>query len=114
MLQEFFKGKGSSSVCSNFRDVMLACVDGRNVAKYMRNKLLPRAHSISLDTQFGGGFNGGETAFAHLYVRLVNQSCRRAKKTCANFSWMSLVHLPAFFDVLLLILKMVTRPGFQS
>ena len=29
MLQELFKGKGSSSVCSNFRDVMLACVDGK-------------------------------------------------------------------------------------
>ena len=42
MLQELFKGKGSSSVCSNFRDVMLACVDGKNVAKYIRNKLLPR------------------------------------------------------------------------
>ena len=65
MLQELFKGKGSSSVCSNFRDVMLACVDGKNVAKYIRSKLLPRAHTISLDTQFGGGFNGGETAFAH-------------------------------------------------
>ena len=29
MLQELFKGKGSSSICSNFRDVMLACVDGK-------------------------------------------------------------------------------------
>ena len=85
-MQELFKGKGGSSICLNFRDVMLACVDGKNVAKYIRNKLLPRAHKISLDTQFGGGFNGGETAFAHLYVRLVNQSCRCAKKTCANLS----------------------------
>jgi hypothetical protein len=84
MLQELFKGKGSSSICSNFRDVMLASVDGKNVAKYIRNKLLPRAHNISLNTQFGGGFNGGETAFAHLYVRLVNQACKAAGMTCAN------------------------------
>ena len=84
MLQELFKGKGSSSICSNFRDVMLACVDGKNVAKYVRSKLLPRAHNISLNTQFGGGFNGGETAFAHLYVRLVNQACKAAGMTCAN------------------------------
>ena len=84
MLQELFKGKGSSSVCSNFRDVMLACVDGENVAKYVRNKFLPRAKVISLNTQFGGGFNGGETAFAHLYARLVNQACRNSRRTCAN------------------------------
>ena len=54
------------------------------MAKHNRIKLLPRAHNISLDIQFGGGYNGGETACAHLYVRLVNQSCRCAKKTCAN------------------------------
>ena len=54
------------------------------MAKYVRNKMLPRAHNISLSTQFGGGFNGGETAFAHLYVRLVNQACKAAKLTCAN------------------------------
>ena len=40
MLQELFKGKGSSSVVGNFRDVMLACVDGKNVAKYIRNKFI--------------------------------------------------------------------------
>ena len=58
----------------------------KNVAKYVRNKLLPRARNISLNTQFGGGFNGGETAFAHFYVRLVNQACKAAKMTCANLS----------------------------
>ena len=50
MLPELFKGKESSSVGSNFRDVMLACVDGKNVAKYGRNTLLPRAHNVSLNT----------------------------------------------------------------
>ena len=39
---------------------------------------------MSLNTQFGGGLNGGETAFAHLYVRLVNQACKATDKTCAN------------------------------
>ena len=33
MLKELFKGKGSSSVCSDVRDAMLACTDGKNVAK---------------------------------------------------------------------------------
>ena len=60
MLQELFKGKGSSTKCGSFRDVMLASVDGKNVAKYVRNNLLPRAKAISLETQFGGGFNGGK------------------------------------------------------
>ena len=73
-----------SRVSAQTLDVMLACVDGKNVAKYVKNKLFPRAHNISLNTQFGGGFNGGETAFAHLYVRLVNQVCEAANKTCAN------------------------------
>ena len=63
---------------------MLACVDGENVAKHVRNKLLPRAHNISLNTQFDGGFNGGETAFAHLYVRLVNQACKAVERSCDN------------------------------
>ena len=80
MLQELFRGKGSSSVSPNLRDVMLACADTKNVTKYVRNKLLPRAHNISLNTQFGEGFNGGETALAHIYVRLG----KAADKTCAN------------------------------
>ena len=58
MLQELFKGKGSPHSRANFRDVMLASVDGKNVAKYVRNNLLPRAKHISLSTQFGGVLMG--------------------------------------------------------
>ena len=38
--------------------------------------MLPRAKRIVASTQFGGGFNGGETSFAHLYIRSVMDVCR--------------------------------------
>ena len=49
------------------REVMLACVDVKNVAKYARNKLPTRAHNLSLHIQFGEGFNGSEHPL-HIFV----------------------------------------------
>jgi hypothetical protein len=70
MLHEIFKNKGMHCLRSGFRDVLLANDSGKQVCKYLRTKLVPRARKLVYPTQFGGGFNGGETAFAHLYIRM--------------------------------------------
>ena len=62
----------------------LASVDGKNVAKYVRNDFLPIDKNILLFTRFGGGFNGGGTVFAHLYVRIINQTCQFLNISCAT------------------------------
>ncbi len=36
----------------------------------MRKKLFPIANELCVESQFGGGLNGGETAIAHLYLRI--------------------------------------------
>ena len=84
MLHERHKGKGSSGNTKNYRDVMLAEDDGKDAAKYVRHKLLDRARGIVLNTQFGGGFNGGETSFAHLYVRCVVEASAHQGKCCSS------------------------------
>ena len=38
----------------------------------MRKSLLPFAQNLVGDFQFGSGLNGGETAFPHLYIRLIH------------------------------------------
>ena len=69
MLHEIFKGKGPSHCRSGLRDVLFADESGKEVTKFVRHNLLDRARHIVYPTQFGGGFNGGETSFTHLYVR---------------------------------------------
>ena len=73
---ELFKGKGSSSDTKAYRDILLANDDGKGIMRMIRGRLLPLASAIVLDSQFGGGLKGGETAFAHLFVRIV---CERPR-----------------------------------
>ncbi len=68
VLTELYKNKGSSSGRSNYRDIMLGDVAGKNVASLVRNRLLPLARNMVGGSQYGSGFNGGETAFAHIYM----------------------------------------------
>jgi hypothetical protein len=42
------------------------------------------AMSLSHDTQFGGGFHGGETSFAQLYMRLITDAAVNASQSSAN------------------------------
>jgi hypothetical protein len=70
LLAELFKGKGSPSMRGNYRDVLLADDSGKAVGKLIRRRFLPFAVSLSHASQYGGGFNGGETAFTQLHVRL--------------------------------------------
>ena len=70
MMQELFKNKGSPSIPSGYRDVLLADDDGKAIMKYIRQQVMPNIAEIIGDTQYGSGFGGGETAFAHLGAQL--------------------------------------------
>jgi len=83
ILHELFKNKGSSAVRGNYRDILLGNVDGKCVTKHVRSILVPVAFIVCGDSQFGSGMNGGETAFAHLYVRLVVDYCKFHKQSVA-------------------------------
>ena len=70
MLHELFKNNGSSKYVSNVRDVFLADHLGKGATKIIRKQISPYVSSLVGLFQFGSGFNGGETAFAHLCIRL--------------------------------------------
>ena len=72
MLHELYKGKGKVNVCDSWRDVLLSDEDSKGLSRIIRKKLLPHVVNMAMSTQFGGGINGGECAFAHLYLRLVS------------------------------------------
>ena len=61
---------------SNYRDVLLSDDGGKGLGRILRSRWIPLAKHFVLGTQFGGGFNGGETAFAHLHVRLITDCAK--------------------------------------
>ena len=48
---------------------MLANDGGKLLAKLIRRTLMPLANKMTLNSQCGGGLNGGEAAIAHFYIR---------------------------------------------
>jgi hypothetical protein len=103
MLCELFKNKGTPSVCGNYRDILLADDAGKSVAKLIRKRLLPHAVALSVSTQFGGGFNGGETAFANLYLRLLIDAAACQRTSCSII----------FLDVVAAFAQMLRRIVFN-
>jgi len=103
MLCELFKNKGSPSVCGNYRDILLADDSAKAVSKLIRQRLLPLAAKLVKRTQFGGGLNGGETAFAHLYVRLVIDWAINSSTSCSII----------FLDVVAAFASMLRRIVFN-
>ena len=83
MLTELYKNKGSTGCIDNYRDVFLGDYTGKSSYKILRRKLIPLTTAIIGTSQYGAGFNGGETAFAHLYVRLLFDYAR-AKNLSAS------------------------------
>ena len=79
MLTELFKAKGSSKYLDNYRDIFLGDFSGKAIFKRVRKLLIPYAFDLVGDFQFGAGFNGGETALPHLYVRLYTDYCNHHK-----------------------------------
>jgi len=76
MVHEIYKNKGPRYLRPNFRDVLLANDSGKHVAKEIRKSLLPRAKKLIHASQYGGGFNGGETAFANMTIRCASDLCK--------------------------------------
>ncbi len=84
VLQELFKNKGSSFLPGGYRDIMLGAVPGKCFTSHVRALIVPIAKVLCGGSQFGSRLNGGETAFAHLYVRLFFDYCRHHNLSCAN------------------------------
>ena len=79
MLVELFKNKGSARDVNNYRDIFLGDDSGKAISQIARSRLLPMATALTNTYQFGSGFNGGETCFAHLYIRLFIDICLNLK-----------------------------------
>ena len=75
-MYEIYKNNGSHHPCASFWDVLLANESGKHICKYLRHRLAPRARNLIHCTQFGGGFNEGETCFAHLYIKCAMKACK--------------------------------------
>jgi len=70
LLSELFKNKGLRHLIDNYRDIFLGDFNGKAAFKILRRVLIPLCVGIVGHSQYGSGFNGGETAFAHLHLRL--------------------------------------------
>ena len=79
LVAALFKGKGSPSLTSNHRDIMLGSDSGKSFVGHVRSCILRMVKYMSVDTQFGSGMNGGESAMAHLYVRCVIDAAKFLK-----------------------------------
>ena len=103
MLSEIFKGKGSSSTCSSYRDINLADHTATIFGKTIRTSLMPALSDVTCATQFGSGLHGGETAIAHLCLRSFFEIGRLMKKTVATL----------FLDIVTAFASMVRRIVFD-
>ena len=77
---------------------------GKSISKLVRARLLPAACSLSVSGQLGGGMNGGETAFAHLYLRLIIDAAIQTRTSCTVL----------FFDVVAAFAQMLRRIVFDT
>ncbi len=96
MICDLFKNKGSPALISSFRDILLMDDDSKSVQRLVRKKLFPIASKLCVDSQFGGGLNGGETAIAHLYLRMFVDFINNTNNSGAIFFMMFAVLLPPF------------------
>ena len=85
MIAELFKNKGFSNDVNNYREIMLGDDSGKAVSGDIRTKIYPMAAQMAGVAQFGAGFNGGETAFAHLYLRLFADKSKFLKNPALCF-----------------------------
>ena len=88
MICDRFKGRGSPALIKSYRDILLSDFDGKAVQRLMRSRLFPQAQSLC-PLSMGGGLHGGETAIAHLYLRLFVDSA----------AFLKLSSVCIFFDV---------------
>ena len=63
------RNKVAPGIFKFYRDVMLSDCSGKSSVKLVRGQFMPFGATLVGKIQFGSGFNGGETAVAHLYIR---------------------------------------------
>ena len=72
VLCEIFKGKGNSSNCKSYGDILPAVDDGKGIMMLIRSALLPAAAAFvdvcGLIRIWEGGLNGGETCFIYTFA----------------------------------------------
>ncbi len=78
--------------------------DGKAVQKLVRRRLFPLASSLCVESQFGGGLNGGEAAIAHLFLRMfvdfVNGSKNSGATICFDvYNAFATLLRPIVFDI---------------
>ncbi len=78
--------------------------DGKAVQKLVRRRLFPLASSLCVESQFGGGLDGGETAIAHLFLRMfvdfVNGSKNSGATICFDvYNAFATLLRPIVFDI---------------
>ena len=78
---ELFKNKGSPSIIANYRDICISDNPAKTLGKFVRHALLPAAKGYALESQWGSGLHGGETAITHLYVRNLYHMARVSGKS---------------------------------
>ena len=100
LISELFKNKGSSEAMKNYRDILFGDHSGKSIANILRPRLFPIISSICVGTQFGSGLNGGETAFAHIYLRLFNDFCASKNVSSSVVFFMFLLLLLFYTGVL--------------
>eukprot|EP00974_Lingulodinium_polyedra_P012203 1177202-Lingulodinium_polyedra.AAC.1 len=62
---ELWKAKGSASVCSNYRDISIKDLQGKDVSVWWRSKFRPYLEEATGDTAFGGLHGRGADLMAH-------------------------------------------------
>jgi hypothetical protein len=110
MVAALYKGKGSATDIKNYRDIMLGNDNGKAFGVHIRRAILPLAKCLSLETQYGSGMNGGETAVAHLYLRII----MHASKTAGLSSAVLFVDVSSAFATMLRRIVFQTDQGDES
>lgn len=102
VLCELYKGKGSSSLITSYCDIVLSDSSAKTLGAIVRKALLPAARVFSLETQFGSGLNGGETANTHLCVRNLHHVAHAFNRSLSlllldiSFAFATMVRLLVF------------------
>lgn len=83
IIHHLLKPGGAHSLPKGYRDIMLGDITGKCLNKFIRNNLFKFAVGFAGPAQFASGMNGGETAFAHLYIRLIAEIAEMLQFSCS-------------------------------
>ena len=88
-LVEFWKGSGSKTSLSCFRDISLADTDGKNLGAHQRLSLFAAVRVIAGKSQIGSGLNGGTTDVCNLHVSQTFCLARSRRQAVGSSVWVN-------------------------